>query len=236
MALSESTSQETFKGTDGSSASTATGTLGSTTGGTTGGAGSTDYQKAESSKDFGVNKVTESAKVAPGKVERLSVAVMLDKAAKPAPDADQVKSLVGAALGVDVARGDQIVVDTISFSKEATAASAKATGTAAASPMLDYARTGIGVVILGIVLFVLLRGMRKTKVEIVDLPAGARPMFAMGAGGGHDAMALSSGATDAQGRELVAVGASTQQQVLTLVDQQPDEVAVLLRSWLGDRG
>lgn len=245
VALSEQTSQETFKGTDGSNSTTAaSGTLGTTSGSTTGtGSNSTDYQKAESSKDFGVNKVTENAKVAPGKVERLSVAVMLDKAAKPAPDAQQVKDLVGAALGIDAARGDQIVVDTMSFSKDAAAASSSsAAGGAAASPMLDYARTGIGVLILGIVLFVLLRGMRKTKVEIVDLPNGMRPMLAAGmggagGGGSYDPMALGAGAHDMEGRELVAVGAnSTQQQVLTLVDQQPDEVAVLLRSWLGDRG
>jgi hypothetical protein len=58
-----------------------------------------------------------------------------------------------------------------------------------------------------------------------------------GGGGSYDGMALGAGAQDMAGRELVPVGAnaSTQQQVLTLVDQQPDEVAVLLRSWLGDR-
>lgn len=236
VALSESTSQETYTTEETGAGTTATGTLGNTAGGTTGGSGSTDYQKAETAKDFGVNKVVESAKVAPGKVERLSVAVMLDSAAKPAPDAAKVEELVAAALGIDAARGDQIVVDTISFSKEATegAAAAAADG-AAASPMLDYARTGIGVVILGIVLFVLLRGMRKTKVEIVDVPGGGRPMLSASPGS-YDPMALGAGATDAHGRELVAVGASTQQQVLSLVDQQPDEVAVLLRSWLGDRG
>lgn len=234
VALSESTTQETYKSGSAAAGTTATGTLGDTSGASSTDSPPTDYQKSESAKDFGVNKVVESAKVAPGKVERLSVAVMLDSAAKPAPDADQVRELVGAALGVDVARGDQIVVDTISFSKDAATAGASAAAEgAAASPMLDYARTGIGIVILGIVLFVLLRGMRKTKVEIVDLGGGVRPMLS----GTGQPMALGAPATDIHGRELVAVGAgSTQQQMLSLVDQQPDEVAVLLRSWLGDRG
>ncbi len=232
VAVSESTSSEIYKSGDGSS--TATGTLGQTDA-TAAGVGTTDYEKSESAKDFGVNKITENAKVAPGKVERLSVAVMLDSAATPKPDPDQVKDLVGAALGVDVARGDQIVVDSLTFGKDAAASGEKvAAAGAAASPMLDYARTGIGIVILGIVLFVLLRGMRKTKVEIVDLQGGVRPMLASGQGG-FDPMALGAGSHDVHGRELVAVGA-TQQQVLTLVDQQPDEVAVLLRTWLGDRG
>lgn len=233
VAVREQTSSETFKG--GSGTGTATGTLGQTATGANTGAGTTDYQKQESSQDFGVTKTVESAKVAPGKVERLSVAVMLDKAVKPAPTAAQVEGLVAAALGLDKDRGDQIVVDSIAFEK--TAASKAATGPVTASPMMDYARTGVGVLILGAVMFVLLRGMKRTKVELIDLPT--RPLALVG-GDGANAYALP--AVDANGVQqpnlmpaALGAGGSTQDQVLSLVDQQPDEVAVLLRSWLGDR-
>jgi len=79
------------------------------------GSNSTDYQKSDGSKEYGVNHITETSKVAPGKVERLSVAVVLDGSAKPAPDAEKVKQVVGAALGLVRMRGDNIVVDTMRF-------------------------------------------------------------------------------------------------------------------------
>ena len=208
------------------------GTTGTTTG-TTGTGTGTNYQKTDSNTDFGVNHVVENATQAPGKLERLSVAVMIDKSVKPAPSTSQIEDLVGAALGIDKTRGDQIVVDTVSFDKNAMAANtpAKAAAASGANPMMDYARTGVGILILGAVLFVLLRGMRKTKVELIDIPS---PQFALaGANGGTAAMAL--GAGNANGTALVPAGHSTSDQVLSLVDQQPDEVAVLLRSWLGDR-
>lgn len=235
VAVRAQTSKETYTGgADGTSA--ASGVLGGVDTGTTGtGATGTDYQKEDSSKDFGVTKVIENAKVAPGKVERLSVAVMLDKNAKPAPDVDSVKGLVSAALGFDAERGDQIVVDTLEFEKAAATTDAAA-GDAAASPMMDYARTGVGVLILAAVLVVFLRGMRRTKVELLDLPKGA---LALGAAGETIELPTHAGQMAGGQYALASAGAaphgSTQQQVLSLVDQQPDEVAVLLRSWLGDR-
>jgi flagellar M-ring protein FliF len=236
VAVHQENSSETFKGTEGSAAAstTASGVAGTTTNtgtGTTGTGNGTDYQKSDSNTDFGVNHVVENAKVAPGKLERLSVAVMIDKAVKPAPATAQVESLVGAALGLDPARGDQIVVDTLSFQKSASDPGAAAKAAAGESPMLNYAQTGVGVLILGFVLFVLMRGMRKTKVELIDIP---NPQFALAANSGTSPMALGAGGTQ-NGNALVPATGSTQDQVLTLVDQQPDEVAVLLRSWLGDR-
>jgi flagellar M-ring protein FliF len=233
VAVHEENSSETFKGTDNSAGTTAgtTGATGTSTNATTTGNG-TDYQKADSTKDYGVNHTVENAKVAPGKLERLSVAVMIDKAVKPAPSTTQIEDLVGAALGIDKTRGDQIVVDTLSFEKDAAAAaSAAAKPAAGASPMMDYAQTGVGVLILGFVAFFLLKGMRKTKIEVLDIPS---PQFALAANSGTSPFALGSG-SDGNGTALMPANGSTQEQVLTLVDQQPDEVAVLLRSWLGDR-
>src|SRR5581483_3806741 len=78
--LRSQSSSETYKAGDPSAAgTTAAGALGTT---------STNYQKSDGTTEFGVNHITETSKVAPGKVERLSVAVVLDGAAKPAPDAD----------------------------------------------------------------------------------------------------------------------------------------------------
>jgi flagellar M-ring protein FliF len=58
----------------------------------------------------------------PGKIKRLSVAVALSQAimakAKPA-EIDQIKQLVAAAVGADLARGDQVAVVVRTFRPEA---------------------------------------------------------------------------------------------------------------------
>jgi flagellar M-ring protein FliF len=48
------------------------------------GAGTTDYDKEQAERQFAVGKTTEQAVSAPGNVQRLSVAVVLDNAADPA--------------------------------------------------------------------------------------------------------------------------------------------------------
>lgn len=258
--LRSQSSSETYKAGDPSATgTTAAGALGTTATTTATGTGSnsTNYQKSDGTTEFGVNHITETSKVAPGKVERLSVAVVLDGGAKPAPDADKVKQVVGAALGLDATRGDNIVVDTMRFdgAKAAASGGSKSSGAAAAGgaggmgKMIDYARTGLGAVLVLAVLLVLLRRLRRTKVELIDLPAlgtgsvatalarAGGTGTAVGAGGAPVGAISVPVGDGSHGGELVpvGVGAAPSDDVLRMVDQQPDEVAVLLRSWLGDR-
>ena len=57
---------------------------------------------------FAVGKVTEQVKSAPGSVNRLSVAVLVDTKVKAAPA--ELSSLVSAAAGIDSKRGDVVTV------------------------------------------------------------------------------------------------------------------------------
>lgn len=224
-----------------------------------------NYEKNDASREYGVDRVVETAKVAPGKVQRLSAAVVLDGSAEPVPPADKVEKLVGAALGIDPERGDTIVVDTISFdqtvAKAAKEAEAKAAGTASTGKMLDYVRTGVGAVALLLVLFFLIRGLKQRKTEPVALPelgpgsvaaAIAAAQTANGNALGHaelpggipalvgaPADGKAAGSADGPAHPatvpLPSVTGSGEQDLLRLIDQQPEEMALLLRSWLADR-
>lgn len=192
------------------------------------------YNRENESTEFGVDRTVERAKTAPGKLQKLSVAVVLDETAEPVPDAAKVESIITAALGLDSARGDAIVVDSIPF--ETTAAEAAEEAAAAntpggPNPIEGYARTGIGALVLLAITFALFRSMRSTKVETLALPSGGQTVegaLAALEGPHHE---LPSGMTAG---DLPALGSASAPDVLQLVDQQPDEVAGLLRDWLSE--
>src|SRR5947209_4682049 len=127
--VSETTSQESFAGPG--AAGAAGGVLGATGGNTTGNAASTanNYSKNSAERSFAVGKVTEQVKAAPGKVSRLSVAVLVDDKVKV--PSDQINNLVTAAAGLDTKRGDVVSVQAMAF--DHSAADAAATEQKAAS-------------------------------------------------------------------------------------------------------
>jgi flagellar M-ring protein FliF len=191
------------------------------------------------------------------------------------PEAAKVEKLVAAALGLDTARGDTIVVDTISFDQSvATAAKeaeAKAAGQASTTTMMGYVRTGVGSLALLLVLFFLARGLKQKKTEPValpeigpgsvaaaiaaaqtvtaqtaagstlghaELPAGIPALVGAGAAGAGLPQGLPAGLSSSPagpGHAPQSLAAHGEDDLLRLIDQQPEEMAVLLRGWLADR-
>ena len=255
--LREQTATETFTG----SGTPPGGTLGVTGAPATTTGSNNNYEKNDASKEYGVDHVVETSKTAPGKVMRLSAAVVLDGSVQPVPEAAKVEKLVGAALGLDPARGDSIVVDTIAFDNSvataAKAAKAKADGQASTTTIVGYVRTAVGAIALILVLLFLARGLRSKKSEPVAIPAlgpgsvaaaiaAAQGTSAVGAAGQVNGLALPSAPATGHQSGLAAdlpAGLTAQlapssagdDDLLRLIDQQPDEMAVLLRGWLADR-
>ncbi len=80
---------------------------------TTATSGST-YQHSEQTLNYEISQIQSHEIVAPGKVNRLSVSVMVDNVTDQA-QMDTIKSAVQAAAGIDTTRGDQIVVESFDF-------------------------------------------------------------------------------------------------------------------------
>jgi flagellar M-ring protein FliF len=163
---------------------------------------------------------------APGKVEQMSVAVVMDDGSLTGvtvPTADEIELLVAAAVGLDTTRGDTISVSTIAFPAP-EAADTTETPAAEAAPMDVMAMIPQivgGLVLLLVVgaLLMMARGSsKKSRVAALEV---VQP--ALGGGGG----AAPAGETDD--------GVSIHPEVMNLVQRQPEEIAVLLRSWLADR-
>jgi flagellar M-ring protein FliF len=251
--LAESSTSETFTGPGG----TAGGVLGPDGIPAAVGAGATDYSKEDTERTFAVGKVTEQAKSAPGRVTRLSVAVLLDQKSKA--DSEEVSTLVAAAAGVDPGRGDVVEVSRMAFDRSAQQETAKEMEAAQAqqsrSQMMNMIQTGVAMLLVLVVLFLAWRSARKAAVTRVPLstpgalPSGlsaedlallntARAAIAPGSvppgRSEAEAYGLPAGATAALGS-----GASHEvdvsDEIGELIDRQPEEVAQILRGWLAEK-
>jgi flagellar M-ring protein FliF len=72
------------------------------------------YQRSEETLNYEVSQVQSHEIVAPGKVSRLSVSVMVDGVTEQA-QMEAIEAAVEVAAGIDTKRGDQIVVESFDF-------------------------------------------------------------------------------------------------------------------------
>jgi flagellar M-ring protein FliF len=247
--VNESTSNETFAGPGASTA--AGGVLGTTGQPPTDGAASTanNYQKQQADRSFAVGKVTEQVKSAPGKVSRLSVAVLLDDKVKVAPA--EITNLVNAAAGIDNQRGDVVSVQAMAFDRSATEAAAKEEKAAEAAKskaqMFSFVRTGGVLLIVLVALFLAWRSAKKAGVSRYPVPGvlSAGPVQADALHAALSALsapaqapataAAAMDAVDKYERAALPSAPVVNDELAELIERQPDEVASILRGWLADR-
>ena len=80
--------------------------------------GGSTYERSEEILNYEVSQIQSHEIVAPGKVSRLSVSVMVDGISDQV-QMDAIKAAVEVAAGIDTTRGDQIVVESFTFDKTA---------------------------------------------------------------------------------------------------------------------
>ncbi len=205
----------------------------------------TDYRKSERSRELALDKVTREVTTAPGAVERLSVAVLLDDSVQAEYGTGQIEQLVTAAAGLDEARGDTVQVSRIAFDRSADTAAQeeleKAAAEAKAAETMGMVRTAVVVFVILLVLALAYFSMRratKTKATPVDI---RRLEALMDAKQAEEQRQLEMLTELPQVESLIELPPEVQERVqvhseiVELIDSQPDEVAQLLRGWLADR-
>lgn len=241
-ARSRSEVTETFQGTAadaGAVPGVAANVPGAAIDGTAGG-GTSQYERTESTTNFEVNRTTQRTVRAPGTVEKLSVAVLLDESI---PD-DQVASItdnIAAAVGLDDERGDELVVTRLPFDTTAIEEAQVVIDSAGAQDQIfSYLRLALPILALLVALFFFwflrrsLNGARRgwqldTSVQVMA-PA------ALPAGGAVEAIAAAEQPAgylpEAKSPEELKRREAINQRVTTLARTQPDAVADVLQSWL----
>lgn len=253
LAINESTRSENYSGSGaGDNAAGVLGTEGSAEGTNSPTDGSGGYQLDERQVNNAVDKVVEETSKAPGAINRLSVAVVLDEDAIGPDQITEVQTLVSAAAGLDPDRGDTVAISRLKLDQTATESMREELAfrengdEPTATPIWMYAVAGVAAV--AVIGFVLRRRKRKNltlePIEMMtrELPTSERDLVE-GYGGsdredGPGELVAVNAALDAASSEATSqsIDPTGRREALgDLIDNQPDEVADLLRSWLGDR-
>ncbi len=205
-----------------------------------------NYQKRSETRDNAVNTTTEIRKSAPGRVQRMNVAVLLNTQAAGNVDPAAVTRAVASAVGVDRQRGDTLVVDRMPFDNTAAEQAKKDLEAVEQAEkrksLMSQIKTGaLVLVVLLAILFSWLSGRKKRKdkkraVEIdllqeerMELEA-ARERLALEHQQNLRELESASSPSPADDSSKAA-----RDEIGALVEAQPDEVAQLLRGWLADR-
>ncbi|MHB0912671.1 MAG: flagellar basal-body MS-ring/collar protein FliF [Armatimonadota bacterium] len=173
------------------------------------------YQRTETTSKYEVSKVKEHIVRAPGQVEKLSVAVMVDSTAG-AGKLSAIRDVVKTATGIeDVA---QITVESVEFDNSAAEAEAKEMKSLAArAAYLGIGKTVGAAVLILVVIFFLKNMLGQIKIaipETVRQEASLREI----------AMAPAYGPSGQDG----GIPPPSMPQV------QPEEVAQVLRKWISE--
>lgn len=189
---------------------------------------SVKYSLDERDATYAVDKVVTNAETAAGEVTSLSVAVLLDEAAVDAARVGEIEELVAAAAGIDPERGDALAVTLLPLNEDFKAAveMAYADGEEEASGGLDLVgliRTVLTALVALVVIFLGLRfANRASRGEVVEsvtlneLEAGVTAAAALEAG------------------EEEEEGEPADSRLQSLIANQTDDVAGVLRSWLSE--
>jgi flagellar M-ring protein FliF len=192
-----------------------------------GGSGTSNYKRSTGTTDFGVDKTVTHTKVAAGAINKLDVALLVDKSVAPA-QATELKKAVAAAAGINPKRGDTMTQSTVVFAKP------KAVPGPAGLPVppallgpLKY--VGIGLASL-LFLFFMTRALRRREQEALPMPTwlteieGPRPLAEL---------ERTTSAAPNRAAVSAAVGGG-RSSVDSLVQEQPERVAQQLRAWISE--
>lgn len=249
LALEESTKVETY----GSNGERPAGQLGIDGVPEGGAAGPGDYSLREEQRRNAVNKTVETIIRQPGSVRRLSIAVLVDEQAIGAAAIGDLTAVVSRAAGLQEDRGDSVVVTRMPFDESLeeqmkTELDARK-APEASSPLLLILGIAAVVIAIGVATFVVLRRRKRQLIDleelaeraeqltwedVTDMPTQATPIVT--AGFDDDDHQTSASATAEEPEDDPALRFEDRREVLNeLIDNQPDEVAQLLRGWLADR-
>jgi flagellar M-ring protein FliF len=204
----------------------------------TGGAKSS-YVKEEQTRDNAVGTQKTTTTTATGQPSRVTVAVVLDQAVAGSLDTAQLTSLVTSAAGLDTTRGDVVTISTMPFDTKAAAQAKKELDTAAAATqqadLINMGKTGGLILLIAMALFVAVkkgRRVERTPVDIGELTV-LRGQHALEASAGS--LRVESALSPAPAIAQAEAQATSRREIGQLIEQQPDEVAQLLRGWLAER-
>jgi len=191
--------------------------------GAAGGASDQSYDRKADTTQFGVDKTVVRTKVAPGSVNKLNVALIVDKTV-PAAEIPALESAVSSAAGIDTVRGDAISVSQIAFAKPPKADAVGAAG----GGMLGYAKYVLAGLALIAFLIFSARHLRRREGEVLmRQPQWLREI---------EAPTTLADLERPRSKSALPERSENQarDQIQELAERDPERVAQQIRTWMRD--
>ncbi|RJS62184.1 flagellar basal-body MS-ring/collar protein FliF [Bacillus sp. PK3_68] len=198
---------------------------GSTYMGGTGGSG--DYERSEETINNEVNRIRKKIKESPYKIRDLGIQVMVEPPKANNPDSlpqervDDIQQMLGTIVRTSIDKGynqeltDQDLEGKISVSVQPFKGKATFTEEKQSSiPWWVYAVGAVLLVIIGVLVFLILRGRRQEEEEFEEELEPEEPL--------------------ADINEIETEGSARRKQLEKMAKEKPEEFAKLLRSWLSE--
>ncbi|MCX7071592.1 MAG: flagellar basal-body MS-ring/collar protein FliF [Gammaproteobacteria bacterium] len=217
-------------------------------------------ESRSATRNFELDKTVSHTRRAPGSVRRLSIAVLVDNLPKAndkgvmvptALNADElakVQALVREAVGFDEKRGDTVTVQNAPFMPADALAEIAPLPIWQQPEMRDYARQGLGALVVLLIALLVVRPMLKSLMSPPAAPQTVDAVLetiaerrAVAAAGGNNALTgevaedrLSLGISPAP--EVPKVYEQKLEVARAAVAQDPKRVAQLVKNWIGSEG
>jgi flagellar M-ring protein FliF len=226
--LSTATSNESLKGTgtpSGGAGATATNLPSYAASG-----GNSNYTNRTNTTVNAITHTIAHTTVAPGAINRQSIAVMVDSKKVPASELPAIRALVENAVGYSAKRGDSISIGSLPFAK-VTAPVVPASTTSSMIGKVKYALVGLGAFVF---LFMMSRMLRRRETE----PFAGQPTWLRELEQPRSLAEIEAQTqmVDLEGPTVVQRLRSpvnvARQQVEELVDRDPERVASQIRQWM----
>jgi flagellar M-ring protein FliF len=236
--LSESHSLETYSGANGTGLNGVGGVVGPNgqmgpTSTTTNGPSS--YQNSSGTQDNAVGERVEHRVKAPGSLKGLHIGIVLNQTTAAAVQPQVISQLVTAGIGIDTKRGDTIDVSALPFDQSAATAAAKELAAAQAAQhkaaqMKILRDVGIAGLLALMLILAWLQARRRsmareeaTEYLVEQLRAGQA---------GRAALENQPPVPALEAPPTYPEEDRAREELLALVEKQPEDVAALLRGWL----
>jgi flagellar M-ring protein FliF len=231
--LSEKKTVESLKG----SGATAGGTSGTPSNlpgyaaSAAGGSGNNDYKNTTTDRNLGVDKTVTKTTKAAGSVNRMDVAVILDKSVQLQPaQLAALKASIASAAGLQLkARKDTLAVTTgLAFAKVPAAAAKSGPIPAAMAGILKGVGIGFGALVF---LFFVTRHLRRREREsLADEPSWLKSLEAQQS---KQLMPMPDFAAETGASDVAIATADPRRQHLdNIIHDEPERVAAHLRTWI----
>jgi flagellar M-ring protein FliF len=194
-----------------------------------GAGGASNYKKRSVTRQTAVGRTITDSIRAPGAINRLDVALVLDKSLEP--QRADIENAVAGAAGLQRERGDDITTSVLTFAEQPKAEGGGAAGPmpAQAVDMAKYGALGLGSLVF---LFFVGRHLRRREDEALM----GEPMWLRQIEAPQTLSALEAAQVAGAGGGVVTepAGISSRETVESALRKEPEKVASQVRNWLSE--